>query len=439
MQTTVAPAEQVENPQAARPPLSRAELRDVLNTALRAGQILLENGTNTARIEETVHHIGTGLGAEWMDIYVTPQAILATAVSHSEHRTRILRVTGSGVDLSRMDAVIDISRRIDRGELTIEGALAALDIVARQPRRYGVETTALAVGLACAAFAVLFGGEFGEFLVVLIAASLAQYLRHTLLRYNLDRLMTTAIVAACSSGMALVMAYGLDRLNLLNVLPARFALLAAPATTLSASVLLLVPGVPLVSGTADLFRGDIVSGIARATAALLAVVSIGVGVWAMLLITGAQVAITTATQQSLPLAMLMALLAAGGFAVLFDVPLRALPAAALVGMAAVAVRNSATILGGLPIEVGAFFGGLTIGVLAELLARRLHLPTSLFAIPGYIPLVPGVLAFRAVLGFINDDSLAGLADFVRATLIVVAIAVGLGTVSALARIGQKPL
>src|SRR4051794_2916259 len=145
MQTTVAPAEQVENPQAARPPLSRAELRDVLNTALRAGQILLENGTNTARIEETVRHIGTGLGAEWMEIYVTPQAILATAVSHSEPRTRILRVTGSGVDLSRMDAVIDISRRIDRGELTIEGALAALDIVARQPRRYGVETTALAV------------------------------------------------------------------------------------------------------------------------------------------------------------------------------------------------------------------------------------------------------------------------------------------------------
>jgi hypothetical protein len=44
-----------------------------------------------------------------------------------------------------------------------------------------------------------------------------------------------------------------------------------------------------------------------------------------------------------------------------------------------------------------------------------------------------------VLGFVNSDYLAGLADVVRATLIIVAIAVGLGTVSALARVRQRPL
>ena len=419
--------------------LSREELREVLNTALRAGQIMLENGANTARVEETVHHIGTGLGAEWMDIYVTPQGIIATAVSHGEHRTRILRITRSGVDLSRMDAVIDVSRQIDRDELTLDQARAALDRIALQSRVYSAWQTTLAVGVACAAFAVLFGGGLGEFVVVLIAATVAQYLRHTLLHHNLDRLMTTAIVAAFSSGIALFTAYGLASPLLTRLLPAALALPVAPATTLAASVLLLVPGVLLVSGTADLFRGDIVSGTARATAALLAVMSIGVGVWAMLLITGAQVKITTATQPNLLLAMLMGLIAAGGFAVLFDVPLRALPFAALVGMGAVGVRNSSTLLGGFPIEVAAFLGGLTIGTLAELLARWLRVPSSLFAIPGYTPLVPGVPAFRAVLGFVNDDYLAGLADTVRATLIIVAIAVVLGTVTAIVRLRQKPI
>lgn len=429
----------VDEASAGHESLSREELREVLNTALRAGQIMLENGANTSRVEETVHHIGTGLGAEWMDIYVTPQGILATAVSHGEHRTRILRVTKSGVDLSRMDAVIDVSRRIDRHEIGLDQARADLDTIASQPRRYKVWQTTLAVGVACAAFAVLFGGGFAEFVVVLIAASVAQYLRHTLLHHNLDRLMTTAIVAAFSSGLALFMSYGLANLNLARWLPGPLALLAVPATALAASVLLLVPGVPLVSGTADLFRGDIVSGTARATAALLAVMSIGVGVWAMLLVTGARVVITTATQPNLLLAMAMALLAAGGFAVLFDVPGRALPLAALAGMAAVAVRNSATLFGGFPIEVAAFLSGLTIGALAELLARWLRVPSSLFAIPGYIPLVPGVPAFRAVLGFVNDNYLDGLADVVRATLIIVAIAVGLGTVSAIVRLRQKPI
>ena len=53
--------------------------------------------------------------------------------------------------------------------------------------------------------------------------------------------------------------------------------------------------------------------------------------------------------------------------------------------------------------------------------------------------MPGVPAFRAVLGFVNDNYLDGLADTVRATLIIVAIAVGLGTVSAIVRLRQKPI
>jgi uncharacterized membrane protein YjjP (DUF1212 family) len=76
-----------------------------------------------------------------------------------------------------MDGVIEVSRQIDRGELVLEGARARLDAIARQPRQYGVWQTALAVGVACAAFAVLFGGGLGEFIIVLIAATLAQYLR----------------------------------------------------------------------------------------------------------------------------------------------------------------------------------------------------------------------------------------------------------------------
>ena len=66
------------------------------------------------------------------------------------------------------------------------------------------------------------------------------------------------------------------------------------------------------------------------------------------------------------------------------------------------------------------------------------MPTSMFAIPGYVPLVPGVPAFRAVLNFVGGDYIAGLTDVVRAMLIVIAIAVGLGTVSAMARVWRQP-
>jgi uncharacterized membrane protein YjjP (DUF1212 family) len=416
-------------PEPRRRYLSRDELRDVLTIALHAGQLMLENGANTARVEETVHRLGRALGAESMDILVTPQGIIATAVSHQEHRTRIQRVAKSGVDLSRVAAVIDVSRLAEQGEMTAASARAALARVARQPRLYGLGMTTIAVALGCAGFAVLFGGGLPEFAIVLLASGMSQYLRHVLLRYNLDRLLTTALVAAYASSAALVFSVWWAANSAGGI---------HTAIAVAAAVLLLVPGVPLVSGTADLFRGDIISGIARATFAFLVVLSIGVGIWATLLLTRLPVQIATASQPNLLLALAMALIAAGGFAVLFDVPYRALPYAALVGMLAVSVRSGAALLG-LPAEAGPFLAGITIGALAELLARRSRLPTSMFSIPGYIPLVPGVPAFRAVLNFVGGDYVAGLSDVVRAMLIVIAIAIGLGTVNALTRIRPTQL
>ena len=45
--------------------------------------------------------------------------------------------------------------------------------------------------------------------------------------------------------------------------------------------------------------------------------------------------------------------------------------------------------------------------------------------------------FGAVLSFVGGDYVAGLSDFVRAILIVVAIAVGLGTVNALTHMWRR--
>ena len=60
-----------------KPPLEREALRDVIDLSLWAGQMLLQHGAESARIEETVHHIGTGLGADWLDILGSPNMIAA--------------------------------------------------------------------------------------------------------------------------------------------------------------------------------------------------------------------------------------------------------------------------------------------------------------------------------------------------------------------------
>jgi uncharacterized membrane protein YjjB (DUF3815 family) len=118
--------------------------------------------------------------------------------------------------------------------------------------------------------------------------------------------------------------------------------------------------------------------------------------------------------------------------VLFNVPRRALLLAGCVGALAYTTRQIA-LAGGAPPEAAAFASGLAIGVAAELLARRLLLPTAIFSIPGFIPLVPGVQAFRTVLDFVDADYAGGTASLIQAALLTAALAAGLGTINALVR------
>jgi uncharacterized membrane protein YjjP (DUF1212 family) len=407
-----------------RPHLSRDDLRDVLTIALRAGQLMLENGANTARVEETVHRIGTALGAEWLDVFVIPGGIIATDVSQDEHRTKIQRVVKSGIDLNRVAAVLALSRRAESGELGRDAVRAELERIAVQPTVYSHSMTTFAVAGGCACFAALFGGGPREIVATLLAAGSAQLLRDWLGRINLSRLLTTWITAAVAAGLAL---------TLTTLLGA-----PAPALALLSSVLLLVPGVLMVSSVADLFRGDTLPGLGRGVLAFLTISAIGVGIWTVLLLGGAQMAMTPAAPPALPLALALALMATAGFAILFDVPRRALFACAAVGMLAYLARQGALAFG-VPMEAAIFIGGVVVGLLSELLARVLRLPTAIFTIPGFIPLVPGVAAFRTVLDLVNADYAAGTADFVRTALLTGALATGFGTINALARARRKPL
>ncbi|NNJ13000.1 threonine/serine exporter family protein [Chloroflexales bacterium ZM16-3] len=416
----------------------RAQLREVLAIALHAGKIMLESGANTARTEDTVRRIGCGLGAEELNSYVTPSGIIASIHAHDEHRTRILRIAAQGVDLSRMAAVVEVAARIERGELDRSGTTDALDQIAAQPRCYGRWITTIAVALAAACFSVLFGGQLWEFLVVLVAAGLGQYVRERLTRLGLNRLLITAVVSGVATFVALILALGVPWLA--PLLTASLPWLPGPhpsvAICVAASAVLLVPGLLMVSSISDLFRGDTLAGMARATMALLTIFSIGIGMWMVLGASGVPVSVGTTPQPDVPLALLAAYLAAGGFAVLFDVPRRYILFSALVGAVAYGTRQL-VMAQGMPPEGAALVAGLMIGVCAEILARAFTVPTSLFSIPGFIPLVPGVLAFRTILNYVNEDYTAGTADFVRAALITIGLAAGLGTFAAMSHLGRR--
>lgn len=94
-------------------------------------------------------------------------------------------------------------------------------------------------------------------------------------------------------------------------------------------------------------------------------------------------------------------LAALGFAILFNVPVRTLPACALGGAVGYVTRTLCIAQLGLSLTSATLFGATMVGIFGYFAANRWQAPSTVFTVPGVIPMVPGSLAFQTMMDLIR--------------------------------------
>lgn len=124
--------------------------------------------------------------------------------------------------------------------------------------------------------------------------------------------------------------------------------------------------------------------------------------------------------------------------VLLNMPRRTLLLSSVIGVLGYLVNSSMLRVGGQPQEA-AFAASFAVAILAELLARKLKVPSPVLSIPGIIPLVPGSVAYRATTYLVNGREITGAQTAIGASLTAVGIASGLLLASSLSRRVIKPL
>jgi len=367
-------------------------MRDIVDLSLWSGQLQLQYGADTERAENTIHHLGTGLGCDWLDAFISPNAIVITTLSGDEFRTRTRRlVRFGGVDMNIVAAVNDLAYQVEAhtaDRLKIRQELEQIDTM---PKLYNRWLVVLLVGLACAAFSQLFGGDWAAFAVTWVAASVAMIARQELTRHYFNPyliVVTTAFVATIIAALGVILQLG-DK----------------PQIALAASVLLLVPGVPLINSSKDLLQGHMVTGIVRGVTGALITLSIALGIGIAITLLPLTFVETGLTLPSNLFAdAFWAAVAAFGFAVLFNVPYRTLIGCAACGALGHASRTF-LINSGLPgvdhIITATLIGATVVGILGFLLARRYLMPTIIFTVSGVIPMFPGIFAYRAMLDILQ--------------------------------------
>lgn len=227
--------------------------RDITRLCARTALVLMQHGAESALVEGMARRLGLALGADSVEIALMANAIVITTLSEVHCITTVRRSWDQGIN---MHLVIEVQRmvlEVEAGRLDCEGYRDRLDLL--RPLKYPRWIVALSIGVSCACFARLASAEAASCLVTFAATTLAMFVRLHLASRHFSPLVTFFATAFCATSIA---AHGLI---------ARIG--DTPKTAIAASVLMLVPGFPLINAVADMVKGYMNTGIARWALAMM--------------------------------------------------------------------------------------------------------------------------------------------------------------------------
>ena len=225
-----------------------------------AAQMVLENGGETYRVEETAMRMASGLGLSDVNVVAFPTSIFVNVDGHS----RIRRITHRGTNTSRLASINDVSRRVEHGELTPDEAEAALEAIDANPGWHQLVLIA-AYGVSAASFSLLFGGSLGTVIVALLVGMLIQAVQPLFAHLA----MGTLLFNFCGGFIGALLC----------------ELISAPVpygdvnAAIIGAIMPLLTGLLMTTAVRDTMYGDLISGIARAVEALLLAGCVALGVF----------------------------------------------------------------------------------------------------------------------------------------------------------------
>ncbi|MGN7471448.1 threonine/serine exporter family protein [Brevibacillus sp. SAFN-007a] len=110
--------------------------------------------------------------------------------------------------------------------------------------------------------------------------------------------------------------------------------------------------------------------------------------------------------------------------VLFNVPVRTILAGGLAGMVGFCVYSLLP-LWGAQVLLSTFVSAAIVSLLSQFFSILLRVPSTNFSVAGIIPLVPGSLAYKSMLAFVNNNYVEGITLATKTMMVAGAIASGL--------------
>ena len=239
-------------------------LSEISHIGIEMGTLLLASGAETYRVEESVARVCLSLGAKEAEIFVIPTTIIIYIRKNGgETITRTRRIHHRSIDLTTVDLINDLSRRLSSEPLEYDQIIEEIEVIKATPE-YPFFMQVVATGFAALMFCLFFGGDLKNSLIAFLIGMLINLQTSYMKKFETNRFFITIV-----AGMMI---------STLSVLTTLVGITSSFNTVIIGSIMPLVPGLAITQSLRDVIAGDYLAGITKGIEALLIGAAIATGV-----------------------------------------------------------------------------------------------------------------------------------------------------------------
>lgn len=238
--------------------------KEVLGLALFLGELMLINGAETYRVEDTIIRICNSRGFNHINVFTSPTAIIISDYKFDGY-SFLKTIKSRSIDLQKISLLNDFSRKfVSNKEITVEEAKREIKKINRT-ESYSDLMQYISTGIGSAFVAgLLEGNNIPTFISTFMTSILAFKIYNKIIKLSNIPAFSSLISSSFIALVGVILTY-------LNII-------SAPTMLVVGAIMPLLPGVSFIKGIRDLISGDLMSGVARAFDAGVTAVSIACGV-----------------------------------------------------------------------------------------------------------------------------------------------------------------
>ena len=386
---------------------------DAFDLLLQVGRALHTYGTPAPELERRLGRLADRLGIR-AHVSSTPTALFCAL----RDRTVFLRLDPGHVNCEKLIALHHTVDRIERGHIGIASAIGVVRAITARRRRYPRPIEVIAAGLTCAGAAALSGARPAEMVTAgVIGAVIGAF------AWAVGRATRFAPIFELGAGVIA----GVAAIAINQQWVAHGGAPMSVSLVTFAGVILLVPGLTLTLGIAEVAGRHLTSGTSRFVSAAISILllwaGVALGVHALPGATEAASMGEAAGELSIGRVVITLAAAAITLSVFFCARPRDIPwifLAMLLGYACAKIVGEAT---STPIGLGA--GAFAVGLWSHTLGRVRRTPSGVTLLPGVLPLLPSSFGFHCFDALLGGNVEGGIESAFTLMLLAVALVGGL--------------